>query len=335
MSLLLLNGAEGGPAAPAVLQPLRADGKILRTADGAAWRWRGFSAFRLLDRFARGEDLEPFLTPYAVLGFNLLRVWPYVPAKDWGAAAWDTPDTTTINAFVAAMGQQGWYVELTLLTDDDPARLQWAQALVPQLAPAPNLLLEAGNEPTTHKQIDTHALQGFLNGSGFLYASGDYEDSSRFYGTYLTAHTGRDAEWPRRAHDLLEYHNGGGPNTPADPAHRCPCVADEPPKLEDVSGDRATDYLAYGGACALLGGGCTFHSETGKHALPPTPEEQTLASALAAGLLAFPADAPLGPYQHDTADEAASGSLRTYRVGPYGVRIRPRDPSVTPILIGV
>ena len=332
MSLLLLTGADG-TAAPAAIQPLHVDGKILRTADGAPWRWRGVSAFQLLDRFARGEDLEPFLRAYQ--GFNLLRVWPYVPVKDWGAAAWDTPDVATINAFVAAMGDQGWYVEITLLTDDDPARLAWAQALVPQLAPAPNLLLECANEPTTHKVIDTPALRPVLAASPFLHSSGDYEDSSRFYGDYLTAHTARDAEWPRRAHDALEYYNGGGPNAPSDPAHRCPVVLDEPAKLEDVSGDRVADWLAYFAAASLLGAGATFHSQTGKVAQPPTDAEAALAAAALQGLLAFPADAPLGAYQHDTADEAASGSLRTYRVGPYGVRIRPRDPSVTPILLGV
>lgn len=337
MSLLLL-GAAGtpGPVTPAGVQPLRADGKIFRTVDGSPWRWRGVSAFQLLDRFARGEDLDPFLRAYR--GFNLLRVWPYVPAADWGDRAWSVTDPVVIRAFVVEMARRGWYVELTLLTDDDPLRLEWAELLIPQLLGLPGLLLEAGNEPTAHKAINTPALKPALDASGLLYASGDYEDSARAFGPYLVAHTARDAEWPRRAHDALEYFSGGGPNAPSDPAHRCPVVLDEPAKLEDVSGDRVVDWLGYFAAASLLAAGATFHSQTGKFAQPPTDAEAMLAAVALKGLTAFPADAPLGAYQHGAAerdDEAATGSLRTYRVGAYGVRVRPRDPSVTPILLGV
>jgi hypothetical protein len=305
---------------PAVaLQPLHADGRIFRTADGAAFRWNGVSAFQLLDRYVRGEDLAPFLHAYA--GYNVLRVWPYVPAADWGAKAWGAPPANVIRDFIAAMGRQGWYVELTLLTSDDAEHLAWAQAIVPQIVeggcPA-NLLLEAGNEPTTHKSINTAALRGVLAASGCLYASGDYEDSSRAFGSYLVAHTSRDAEWPRRAHDALEYYQGGGPNAPSDPAHRVPVVLDEPAKLQDVGGDRIKDWRAYFGAASLLAAGGTFHSESGKWALPPTPEEMQLALAALDGLNAFPADAPNGPYSRPN-----DASLRTYIVGVFMCRIRP------------
>lgn len=301
------------------IQALHTDGKIFRTADGQPWRWRGVSAFQLLDRYVRGEDLGPFLRAYA--GYNVLRVWPYVPAKDWGAKAWGPPPAGIIRDFIDAMGRQGWYVEFTLLTDDDPARLSWALTLVPQLVVGgcpSNLLIEGGNEPTTHKRIDTPALRGVLAASGCLYASGDYEDSARAFGSYLVAHTSRDSEWPRRAHDALEYYGGGGPSSPSDPAHKVPVVLDEPAKLQDVGGDRMQDWRAYFGAASLLGAGATFHSETGKWALPPTADEAQLAAAALEGLNAFPADAPLGPYARP--DDA---SLRTYIVGPFMVRIRP------------
>jgi hypothetical protein len=310
---------EPEPPPVVALQPLHADGRIFRTADGAAFRWNGVSAFQLLDRYVRGEDLAPFLHAYA--GYNVLRVWPYVPAADWGAKAWGAPPANVIRDFIAAMGRQGWYVELTLLTSDDAEHLAWAQAIVPQIVeggcPA-NLLLEAGNEPTTHKSINTAALRGVLAASGCLYASGDYEDSSRAFGSYLVAHTSRDAEWPRRAHDALEYYQGGGPNAPSDPAHRVPVVLDEPAKLQDVGGDRIKDWRAYFGAASLLAAGGTFHSESGKWALPPTPEEMQLALAALDGLNAFPADAPNGPYSRPN-----DASLRTYIVGVFMCRIRP------------
>lgn len=305
------------------IQPVHGDGKIFRLSDGAPWRYMGVSAFQLLNRYAAGENIQPVLDAYR--GFNVLRVWCYTPIKDWGARAWDVPTAEQVRAFVAFVGAQGWRVELTILTDDDPVRAAWGRAFVPQLAGMPNLLIEEGNEPTTHKHIDTAALDGVVAALGVPWTSGDYEDEAKMRGSYGVAHTGRDGDWPRRAHDLLEYYDGTGPET-ASPPHHFPIVADEPAKLQDVSGDRASDWLAYFAACSLLGGGATFHSETGKYGLPPTPEEAVLAAAALRGLTAFPADAPLGPYSRPSDD-----TLRTYRVGPYGVRIRPTS---GPVLIG-
>jgi hypothetical protein len=52
------------PPAPVVTIPrLTADGRIFR-ADGEPWRYKGVSAFQLLDRFAKGEDIQPFLDAY-------------------------------------------------------------------------------------------------------------------------------------------------------------------------------------------------------------------------------------------------------------------------------
>jgi hypothetical protein len=297
--------------------PLTADGRIFR-AGGEAWRYKGVSAFQLLDRFARGEDIQPFLDAYR--GFNVLRVWPYVPRADWGAKAWDSPAPDAVVRFLAAVGRLGWRVELTLLTDDDPARIPQAKQLVAALGAArpPNLLLEIGNEPRVHKSIDTRALKADLDASGFLYASGDA--AAEAFGSYGTLHTARDPEWVRRAHDLLEFFQGGGPDAPTDPPHRFPAIADEPIR-PDQAGYNAADFRAYAAACALLGAGLTFHSETGKYALPPTPEEARIAAVVLEALDALPPDASLGSYRR--IDEGGR-SLRTYVVGErYMVRIRP------------
>jgi hypothetical protein len=296
------------------IAPLAASGRVF-TANGVAWRFKGVSAFQLLDRFARGEDIQPFLTAYR--GYNVLRVWPYVPKADWGAAAWDSPSPDVVVAFLNRVARDGWYVELTLLLDDDPARVPQAAQLVEVLKAArpPNLLIEIGNEPQVHKDIDTRKLKAALDGSGFLYASGDGSDKA--FGSYLTAHTGRDGDWPRRAHDLLEYWLGGGPDAPTDPAHKVPAIADEPIR-PDQAGYNEGDFRAYFAACALMGAGATFHSETGKHALPPTPEEARIAAVALAALNAFPADAPLGAYRRPV-----ENSLRTYQIGNYMVRVRP------------
>jgi hypothetical protein len=332
----LEDGGPGGdvpapppPPAPTIV-PLRADGRIFRQGD-QPWRWRGVSAFRLLDRFAKGENIQPFLDAYA--GYNLLRVWPYVPVADWGADAWDSPPAHVVVDFLRTVGAKGWYVELTLLTDDQPDRFEQAAQLVNVLAgeraSLPNLLIEIGNEPKVHKDINTRLLKGALDASGFLYASGD--SSVDAFGSYLTAHTGRDPEWVRRAHDLLEYWTGGGPDAPTDPAHKMPAIADEPIR-PDQAGYNAADFRAYFATCALLGGGATLHTETGKHALPPTPDEARIAAVALDALNAFPADAPNAPYRRIDEvidwsvpiEQRTFYSLRSYEVGPYMVRIRPK-----------
>lgn len=306
---------------PPPLHRLTVDGPIFRS-DGEPWRWRGVTAFPLLDRFARGDDLEPLLTTFR--GFNLLRVFWYVT---WPGTGWGARDAATVRAFCNRVGQAGFYVELVLLTDDDPGRLEPARQLVRELSADPpiNLLIEIGNEPNIHKNIDVWALRDVLDASPFLYASGDNERNP-WFGRYLTAHTPRDSEWPRKAHDLLEYYHGGGPSAPSDPAHHVPIVADEPIR-PDEAGYVDSDFLAYFATSSLLGAGATFHYDGGKFGRVPTGDEARCMQAALAGLLAFPADAPLGPYSR--IDEQGN-SLRTYKVGPYVVRIRPRDGVVIP-----
>ena len=296
----------------------RADGKIFREGD-AAVRYRGVSAFQLLDRFAAGQDITPFCRAYA--GFNVLRIWPYVPTPP-GIPGWTPPPNPIVADCIRACAAEGFHVELTLLTDDDPGRLSWALRLIDYLSgeDLPGLLLEAGNEPRIHKDINTQALKAALERSQFLYTSGEYVDMTRFYGRYIVSHTERDGDWPRRAHDLFDYsETDGGPHMPG-PRLRMPAVADEPIR-PDLAGYNLQDFRAYFGACAILGAGATFHSESGKTAALPTELDARCAAAALEGLTVFPADAPLGPYARPADD-----SLRTYLVGNYMVRVRPRSP---------
>lgn len=308
---LPLGGASGAPALP-----VTPAGAIFHRPDGAPWRYRAVSAFRLCRRFADGEDIQPFLDAYR--GWNALRVWDYV-GPGWGADAWDACTPAQWLAFIQHANARGFLVELTLLTDDDPARIEPARRLVRALGQVPTLalVLEAGNEPTTHKLIDTHALRGTLESAVFPHSSGDYEDSTRWYGTYYTCHTARTHDWVRRAHDLLEFFTGAGPDQPTHP-HPVPCLGDEPGKLQDV-GAIPTEWRAYFGACALLGGGACFHAETGKHARVPTDAERRVAAEALVGLLAFPADAPLGPYRR-IVEPGQPEHARTYVVGDCAVR---------------
>lgn len=307
------------------LPPLTTDGPIFLSG-GRPWRFAGITAFELLERYAKGEDIGPFLDDFT--GFNVLRVFLYTPVKDWGAAAWDVPSPEQVIAFLKFVESRGFYVELVLLTDDDAGRIEPARRLVEALKAArpPNVILEAGNEPETHKAINTAALRSTLMASGFLVSSGNYEDSRHWYGHWIGFHSGRDAEWPRRAHDALDYNHGGGPNFPEEPALKVPAVCDEPIR-PDQAGFNEADFRAYFGACSLLGAGGTYHFESGKYGKRPTGDEKRIAAVVLEALNHFPADAPKGRYER--IDEQGA-TLRTYRVGGLTVRIRPTDGKVFP-----
>ncbi len=284
------------------------------------WRWAGVSAFPLAHLFEVGGGalVDPILDYFRPLGYNLLRVWDYWDHPEGWA---DSPALDTWLQFVEYLRVRGWQVEVTLLTDDRPERLPHARDLARALSPTTNVLLEIGNEPLTHKSIDVEAMRSACDDSGLFYSNGVYEDEFRWFGHYVTPHTDRDHEWPRRAHDLLEWWNGDGPHQPHPPV-KAPAVADEPIR-PDQAGYVTADFYAYAATCSLLGAGATFHYEGGKHGRVPDAQEAACAEAMARGLTVFPADAPLGPYRR--IDEHGD-SLRTYVVGPYMVRVRPTTP---------
>lgn len=268
----------------------------------------------MAELFRQGQDIDGFLSDCA--GYNVLRVFDYTPVADWKREAWDRCPSDVWLRFLEHVGASGFFVELVLLTDDDPARVGQARQLLRDLAAAKprNLFIEIANEPSVHKSITTAALRADANASGFLFASGDYEDSRKWFGNYGTAHTARSTDWVRRAHDFVEYYGGGGPNDPGEPACKAPWVADEPAKPEDVGGDKVRDFYAYAAACSLLAAGATFHSTSGKFCTRFNAEERTLAKAFLDGLNLFPADAPAGSYRR-IPENPNPPEGRTYVIG--------------------
>lgn len=301
------------------IQRWHADGRIFRDEDNNPVRWIGFSGFKLCELF-RSKDMD---TLNAIMDLfeecNIVRTWDYVP---WLGTGWDSPGPEVWIEFAKYCAGRGKHIEITLLTDDNPARIEPAKQLVEALKAAgvTNVLIEVGNEPEIHKNIDTAALRSTVENSGFMYCSGDSGEGSRWYGNYLTAHTPRDNEWDRKAHDLMEYYNGGGPSSPSDPARRVPCVSDEPKKPQDT-GYNVVQYKGHFGTASLLGAGATFHYEGGKFGQMPNDDEKRCYEGAIMAMKAFPADAPNFGYRR--IDEQGNTS-RTYVLGPCMVRNSPK-----------
>lgn len=341
----LLEPATGGGGG--ALSPLHVDGWQFRDATGAAVRIRGFSGFKILRMLADGRraEVDPILQFFTAHGANTIRVWPYVT---WSGTGWETPTHDQILAAIDYLGSWGLRTYLTLFTDSQPPevpgpidRIAWGKDLIRYLqAHTHTPIFEIGNEPQINKRIDTGALRSTLDASGFLYTSGEYADSAQWFGHYGDAHTPRDMQWCRKAHDLHEYYVGGGPSYPAEPATHTVWIAGEPmrpdqqpnaPQTDPDTGvviSKVEDNLAYAAACSLLGGGAIFHYEGGKHGAFPVGEEVDCATAFFQGLRAFPEDM-LPPSAYVRTDEHGE-TLRTYSKGPYTVRIRPKS---GPILI--
>ncbi len=332
----LLGGLDAPPLPPTPhgewgIHPSRKIFEIPTGSEVIPIRYRGFSFFRGIDRIARGEDVRPVIRAFD--GYNVARMWPYVP---WDVDGWDAPPNGRIVDAVRFMEQQGKQVEVTLLTDDNPKRLPWAISLVEALADArlSNLLLEIGNEPLTHKRINVEALYTACEQSGYLWASGMYEEEgqreNKIRGYYGCAHPARTVDYARRGHDLIEYFTGAGPDVPW-VGMRAPWIGDEPKRPDESEAElywdgkllttKVRDYRAHGGVVSLLGAGGTFHYQGGKQALPPNADELACSRAFLAGLLAFPADAPLGGYYGTLKEPNAHPDARTYPVGPWMTRV--------------
>lgn len=321
------------PPAPPLSRPTM-DRRIFRV-NGEPWRYCGVTAFQLADLFRQGVDIAPFVRLYRSLGANTFRVLANKPpagAYPW----WTTPPLDVALAFTQWMAIEGARVEWTLFGSKvDPSFVPaWIDAFRNE---CPNVFVEGINEPGHDGQwpntdtIDATVLP--IHGD-LPYASGNYDPARPMRGTYANTHSERASDpcdTARKAKDTLELYDGFEGYA----GFRVPWVGDEPGKPQDLA-YRADAFLALFGLYGLWAGGGTFHTLSGQFGQLPDERELACATAAFKGLTAFPASTPNdGHYVHDTNDEAATGSLRTYRWAPtpYGVRVCPKDGS--PILIGV
>lgn len=304
--------------------------------DGQPWRYCGVTAFKLLELFRRGQDVTPFLRLYRALGFNTVRVFRDKPAVAGLDEGWSAPPLSVVMDFYRLLAAEGFYGELTLITQQtDPSFIPgWLDVLLT----VPNAFVEAINEPDSRK-TPAAAVKAVAHAGALPFASGDYDPPQGVYGSYMVYHSPRVAdvfEMARKAKGVLDLYDGW--DAPADGSGAAfhsphiPAVGDEPGKPQDF-GYNQDAILAHFAIYGLLGAGGTFHTLGGQFGQLPTDQDYACAQAAARGLTAFPADTSLGAYVHDQGDEGRTGALRTYRVGSYGVRVHPTNGD--PILIGV
>jgi len=333
--------------------PLRVDGVTFRDSAGNIWSYRGVTMFMLMARWLRGEDISTQILWAQSFGANVLRVFGRVPAstvsgwKDW--PDYEHPESAADFAdklgkffdLVAGYGVRVEYVPLTWAAPVATMR-QWVQQAFDVAANHWNVLIEVANEPEVNG-VDTVSVMQGVNTRGVIYALGNYvnrSDGSLPHGNYVTAHTDRDSEWPRRGHDAIDYRDGGGPFALNDIACKCPIVLDEPIGADetDQAGRRTTsaaDYMAYVGVARLMAAGVTFHCQCGLMGRSPNtnePIQAQIAQAVGQTWTAIVADAQIGAYQRcggggfpTTCDPAES--LRSYGSvfgGQWAVvRVRP------------
>lgn len=323
-----------GPVLPVGSWGIHPTGKVFTLPDGSCTRVRGFTFFKGCDVWLRAgaDHVRALLRQYD--GFNWQRVFAYALDPGWGSEAWDAPPASVMADYIRWVHDNfpGMQVELCLLTDDDPRRIAWAQGYVEVLADAklPNLILEAGNEPFTHKRIDIEKMYSVLDNSDYLWASGAYEPEAqvedKICGIFGNAHTPRTYDFARKAHELWDYYSGAGPDVPHNSGVGRPWVADEPIRPDQIHdltlGTRPQQLMMYAGTAALLGAGATFHHDAGKYCRPLQSYEQECKRAFLRGLTAFPADAPVvGQYAGTLDEHSPLDASRSYPVGQWMSRV--------------
>ncbi len=321
---------------PAVL-PLHVDGKVLRDSTGAIWQWRGVTAFTLMQDVVRGVDVGPYLEARAHAGANLARVlMTMVNITDL------RPEQYTdgqIGALLAAAHARGLRLELVALADAEGWPLSKQQAQVQRIVDvvAANGCLdvvEVANEPFPGKGNagDPAAImRGVRKPACVLIASGVYdppEDStSMFVLDYVTFHSSRDAEWPRKAKDGQDYRDGFDWLSGASfPGIGKPVVDDEPMGADEIDqpGKRSNnpdDFFWLGATASMMSAGATFHSTAGINDITPGPVTTTAEASFFAGLSAIPTASQTwlysrgglstNPLAHSDRPDPA-GALRTF-----------------------
>jgi hypothetical protein len=306
---------------------LHTDGSaVFRTPDGSAWRWRFVTAFRLAQRWAAGENVEPFLRWTQDVGANGVRVLlqfaggPNTIGLDGRALRPDALSPSQVAAFATLLEAHGLYVELTVLADCDQLGLGHAaqrarvDAVVRAVTGHPNVFMELANEPFKNgADVERLAHElGYDRSRPVLMATGSYDligNPHTLVLDYLTNHSERKPDWPGEAGKTGHFigdgwdadeHNAGWHGFKGPAIEDEPIGAQEAPNPNLGRRDNRVEAFEDGGAGFGLGsGGATFHCDDCVQTVVPGPVQTACARAFFSGMSAFPPDSPTGRYAHD------------------------------------
>ena len=154
------DGDEPGPPGdPWDVPIIKRDGRVfVDVADGALHDYREISAFMLLARLLRGEDIRPILRGWRQRRFNRVRVLGMVGTSFWTGRGWDLRPSMpgydhALDRLFSICGEEDMGVRFTLFADaqvcmPDPAEQRRHAALVSSIAAGyPHVILEMANEP--------------------------------------------------------------------------------------------------------------------------------------------------------------------------------------------
>jgi len=329
------------------ISKVRVDGLVFKNEDNSIFSWKGFSSFLLLRRLLEGDEtgVRSYLKGWQALGYNVARVFSQV---NWtgspgpGLNPRDYPNYWNgLGKLINICAEYGIYVEFVHHTYayDLTQMAEWSKSCRDFTGLYKNVFNEIANEPPVNG-IDIDSLVRLIDTSKFVgpWATGQYDPTALPSGTYCTAHTARDEEWPRKAKWLLEYREGGGPNDNSDPAMLRPIIGDEPIGGADfnIPGRRSnvpSDFFAYASLAQLYGAGSTYHHESGLNSIMPDGVELECAKAFIDGINSVNPNFQVGEYSRvglTNSPIKADESLRTYAMilgnKATVVRVRPTGP---------
>ncbi len=282
-------------------------GRALCAPDGSRFRWRGVTAFGLVDLVAdkREAEAQAFMAWAARTGFTVVRVlamnrgWMDLSPADGRQAL---PRT------LAMASAHGLYVQVVALAgtgvpefSSDAFLHEQVDAVAQACAEADNCVLELANEPyhCTQAALDDgvrmRRLQGDVpeNLPVAWGAARDFRSDDMAGGTYVVAHVARAGDrWDRvsRVQELGEVSRRTGKFV----VDSEPIGAAELPEPSTRDNEPGA-FFAQGLLARIFGVGTTFHCEDCLLARVPGPVQQRCAEALIAGATLASPEASLTP----------------------------------------
>lgn len=295
---------------------LRTSGVRILTEDGQDWRYRGFTAFKLLQQYCDGVDIDPFVEHAAAAGARVLRVLGmYEPWIGTFTLARDDPGRydACLLGLVRELANHGLRTQFTVFADAQVVmpsvedQLRHFARVSALLANEWNVIGELANEfpkngidPSRFSKPVGRVL--WSRGSGL--GRGDPAVPPWDIADY---HEGRDDEYPRMNECRLYMTHE------ASPTRGIPCLQSEPIGSAEVAqpgrragavpGDAASvsravnDFTQMGANFGLQGPGGLCHTDAGIVGGIMGPVQRAMCEGFFRGLTFAPTSAHTWPYQ--------------------------------------